>query len=114
MTTLPLSPEQLAALCHEIGEEMRELVAAQAAGRLTEEGFVESLLECERERAAAHGLIFTASHTFDDWTVICLRQPGRREPCASFEFHPGTGLFREVGTLCRPADPAPAQRIWDT
>jgi hypothetical protein len=93
---------------------MRELVAAQAAGQLTEQGFVESLLGCERERGAAHGFIFTASNTFDDWTVVFLRQPGRSEPCASFEFHPGTGLFREVGTLSRRADPAPARRIWET
>lgn len=114
MFTPPLSPERLAAICDEIGEEMRELVAAQATGRLTELGFVEALLECERESAVAHGLVFTASHTFDDWTVVCLRRPGRREPCASFEFHPGTGRFRAVGTPCRPADPAPAQRILET
>lgn len=114
MSQPPLSPEQLAAICLEIDQEIRELVAAQAAGRLHQQGFVEALLKFELERASTHGLILTASHTFDDWTVVALRLPGRSEPCASFEFHPDTGQFRNVGTPCRPEDPAPGERIEET
>jgi hypothetical protein len=114
MSQPPLSPEQLAAICAEIDQEVRELVAAQAAGRLHQQGFVEALLKFELERASAHGLILTASHTFDDWTVIALRVPGQSKPCAAFEFHPGTGQFREVGTPCRSTDPALGERIEET
>jgi hypothetical protein len=113
MPAQPLSTEQLAALCREVDDEMRELVAAQASGRLNEAGFVEALLEFETARAAAHGLILNASHTFDGWTVISLRVPGQSEPCASFEFNPQTGKFRHVGTPCRDPDPAEREFVRD-
>jgi hypothetical protein len=106
-----LSSEQLADICREIDQEIRELVAAQASGHLNEPQFVEALLKFETDRAAAHGLILTASHTFDDWTVISLRIPGRAEPCASFEFHAESGRFRNVGSPCRPSDPSPSELI---
>ncbi len=113
MTLPTLSQDQLAALCREIDEDIRRLVAAQAAGEITEKGFVEALLKFEMERAATHGLVLSASHTFDDWTVISLSLPGRSEPCASFDFHPASGQFRNVGTPCRPVDPSPAELVED-
>lgn len=91
--------------------EIRALVTAQCTGRLHENGFVDALLQLEKEKAAAHGLILTASHTYDDWTVIRLQIPGRHEACASFEFEPKSGRFRRVGTPCREADPTPAETV---
>jgi hypothetical protein len=107
------SHEQLSAVCREMDAEIRALVAAQSSGDLNNEGFVERLLRFEAERARTHGLILTASHTFDDWTVVSLRIPGRSEPCASFEFQPATGRFRPVGTPCRERDPAMAEMVAD-
>jgi hypothetical protein len=103
---LPLSSEQLALLCGEIDRELRALVTAQAAGHLTEPQFVQAMLRIEEERASAHGLIMTASHTFDEWTVVSLRVPGCTDPCASFEFHSASGDYRAVGTACRCCDPS--------
>ncbi|HEV7401427.1 MAG TPA: hypothetical protein VGO11_00810 [Chthoniobacteraceae bacterium] len=110
----PLSSEQLAIICREIDEEIRDLVAAQAAGHINEAAFVEALLRFETHRAATHALILSASHTFDDWTVISLRIPGQAEPCASFEFHAASGRFRHVGTPCRHADTAFSEQIPET
>jgi hypothetical protein len=80
-------------------------VAAQAAGRLTEPQFVDTMLRIESERAITHGLTLTASHTYDDWTVVNLRLPGSSAPCASFEFEPVSGRYRDVGAICRCRDP---------
>ncbi len=88
--------------------ELRALVAAQSAGNLNDEGFVERLLRFETERARTHGLVLTASHTFDNWTIVSLRVCGAADPLASFEFDPATGRFREVGTPCREPDPRAA------
>ncbi len=107
-----LLPEQLRALCREMDAELRALVAAQSAGDLNDEGFVEALLRLEAEKARANGLVLTASHTFDDWTVVRLHLRGVAEPCVSFEFHQPTGRFRQVGTPCREADPRPVALIW--
>ena len=108
--TLP--DEQLSALCREMDAEIRALVAAQSSGNLNNQGFVERLLRFEAERARANGLVLTASHTFDDWTVVSLRVRGSGEPCASFEFQPATGRFREVGSACREPDPRASSRRW--
>lgn len=100
-----LPPEQLRALCREMDAEVRALVAAQSAGNLDREGFVNGLLHLEAEKAQANGLVLTASHTFDEWTVVSLRVCGSAHPCVCVEFHPATGCFRKVGTACREADP---------
>src|SRR4051812_49949055 len=107
----PLSPTELAALCRALDEEIHRLVEARAAGRLDPAALVDALLRFERTHAAPHGLTLYASHTFDDWTVLGLRRPGEREPCACFEFRPEIGEFRPVGTLCREPDPALAGRV---
>jgi hypothetical protein len=104
--SIPLSSDQLALLCREIDQDLRALVAAQAAGQLSEHGFVEAMLRIERERAAPHGLSLAASNTFDDWTVVKLRCPGCSDACASFEFHSASGQYRAVGTTCRRGDPS--------
>jgi hypothetical protein len=101
----PLTADQLSIICRETEAAIHSLVAAQSAGRIDEREFVVSLLVFEAENATAHGLTLTVSHTFDDWSVASLRLPGRSEPCVSFEFQPGTGCFREVGTACRESDP---------
>ena len=102
---LPLSSEALSLLCGAIDGELRALVAAQAAGRLSEPQFVDAMLRIESERATKHGLTLTASHTYDDWTVVILRLPGTSKPCASFEFEPVSGRYRDVGAICRCQDP---------
>src|SRR4051794_8111940 len=99
------SLEELEALCRKLDQELRELVAAQAAGRMQVHGFVEALLRFEAERVAAHGLILPAPHPYDAWPVVPLRTPGRSAPCASFEFAPATGRFRQYGSPCRESDP---------
>jgi hypothetical protein len=89
-------------------EELRALVAAQSAGNLNDAEFVERLLRFETERARANGLVLTASHTFDSWTIVTLRVCGAAAPLASFEFDPASGRFREAGTPCREPDPRAA------
>lgn len=92
--------------------EVHALVAAQSAGSLDRDGFVQRLLRFEAERARVHGLTLSASHTSDDWTVLSLHVQGTAAPCASFEFQPETGHFRVVGAPCREPDPRQASRGW--
>lgn len=101
MLTSPLSKIQLAAICVEFDEDLRGLVAARSSGQIDETDFVRALLELEAVTAARNGLTLTASHTYDDWTVVSLRVARRSQPCASFEFQPSTGCFRAVGCPCR-------------
>ena len=102
---LPLSSEALILLCGAIDGELRALVAAHASGRLTEPQFVDAMLRIETERAARYGLTLTASHTYDEWTVVNVRLSGSPNPCASFEFQPASGRYRDVGAICRCRDP---------
>jgi hypothetical protein len=97
------SPSQarLKDLCREIGRDLEALVMSHLAGEPNERALVESLLQFEAQVARQHGLVITASNTFDEWTVIKVRVPGVSEPCSAFEFHPQTGKFRPVGTACR-------------
>ncbi len=87
-------------VCRAIGEELRKLLAERGDNPICERTLVEDLLRFEAEKAAAQGLILTASNTYDDWTVVLLRVKGSSEPCAGFEFLPETGAFRAVGSPC--------------
>ena len=65
---------------------------------LSEERFVELLLRIEEEAVKPANFNLTASNTIDDWTVFKLRVNGSEEVCASFEFLPETGEFRQPGS----------------
>jgi hypothetical protein len=90
------SSEETRLFCRIIGEELRDLVASQVAGEFDPPRFVASLLEFEAEVARRHELVITASNTIDDWTVMKVYVQGDATPCASFEFLPQAGQFREV------------------
>jgi hypothetical protein len=94
------SPEEAQLLCRKVGDELRELVAAQINCKFNVQRLVEALLDFEAQVAQRHELIITASNTLDDWTVIKVYVEGEKAPCASFEFLPQTGRFRAVGTKC--------------
>src|SRR5215217_7631945 len=80
--------------CHRIGLILRELARKHSSGRISEERFVELLLQLEEEEVAPAGLVLTASNTIDDWTVFKVRTKVASEPCSAFEFQPETGEFR--------------------
>ncbi len=98
------SSDPLTNTCHGLGLEIKALAAAQAAGLIAQRELVDALLKLEREKAGPLRLVLTASHTYDDWTVVSLHHPGQSEPCASYEFQPTTGQFRPVGSPCRLDD----------
>jgi hypothetical protein len=80
--------------CHGVSQALRDLARMHADGRISEEQFVALLLKLEEEKVAPAGLVLTASNTIDDWTVFKVRVKKASEPCAAFEFCPGTGEFR--------------------
>ena len=80
--------------CHRISLTLRELARKRSAGRISEERFVELLLQLEEEEVEPAGMVLTASNTIDDWTVFKVRVKAASEPCAAFEFQPETGEFR--------------------
>jgi hypothetical protein len=79
----------------EVVSRFRVLVTAHCDGTLHQTMFVSMLLQLEAEFARPHGFIITASNTGDDWTMVALRMRGRSDPCAAFEFLPGSGRVRE-------------------
>jgi hypothetical protein len=52
----------------------------------------------ESEKASEQDLVLTATNTRDEWTSVVLRVKGSTEPCAAFEYLPGTGAFRPFGS----------------
>src|SRR4051812_6761766 len=80
--------------CHRIGLLLRELARKHSAGKISEERFVELVLQLEEEEVSPAGLVLTASNTRDDWTVFKVRVKTASEPCAAFEFCPESGEFR--------------------
>lgn len=79
----------------EIINRFRLLVTAHCEGTLHQSAFVSMILQLDAELARPHGYTITASSTGDDWTLVALRIRGRSEPCAAFEFLPGSGQVRQ-------------------
>jgi hypothetical protein len=90
--------ENLDALCHSIGQRLEQLARDRSNGRLSESAFIVEVLRIEQEEIAPKGLTLVASNTIDDWTVFKLKKRGDNDSCAAFEFLPGTGEFRRVGS----------------
>jgi hypothetical protein len=97
MSDLLLSTGRLGRTCREISDMLRTLVVAYCAGSLDERGFSDILLRIEEEKVRPAGFVVTVSNTIDDWTLLLLRVRGRSEPCAAFEFLPGSSAFRPFG-----------------
>src|SRR3954453_17731017 len=92
------SHERLEVLCERIGSSLEALARMRTSGLLSEERFVQAVLEIEAAVVSTAGFTLTATNTSDNWTVFTLRISGTQEPCASFEFLPETGEFRRPGS----------------
>lgn len=82
--------------CREIGRLLRELAQQRCRGELGAEGFVRSVLRLETELVRPAGLVLSAVDLNDDWMLFSIYISGGSEPCASFEFCPVRGEFREA------------------
>jgi hypothetical protein len=94
------SHEHLEAVCHAIGHHLEDLARQRGRGTISEEAFIQKVLDIEAEEVTPKGLTLMASNTIDDWTVFKVKMSGSSEVCAAFEFLPETGEFRRVGTNC--------------
>ena len=90
----------LEAVCHAVEERLKDLAVKHCNGKITDEAFIESVLEIEARDVTPQGLTLTASHTRDDWTVFSIKINGMNETCAAFEFLPETGEFRRAKSKC--------------
>lgn len=80
--------------CAMLCEEIHALARALARAELSRDDFIAAILQLENERARPLGFTLVGSHTRDDWTHFSLRFRGTHQICASFEFLPDTGEFR--------------------
>ena len=90
--------EKIQKLCSSIATLLEDVARLRASGIITEQRFVELLLKIEAEEVAPVGFTLTASNTSDDWIVFQLRAKGCSDSCASFEFLPERGEFRQPGS----------------
>ena len=88
--------ENLRAICRRVGARLRALARSRAFRALSEEDFVQAVLQVEADEVTPHGLTLAATNTRDGWTVFVLRISGRKEVCDTFEFHPVSGEFRKA------------------
>ena len=65
---------------------------------MSEQTFIDFVLQIEAQEVAPNGLTLTASNTPDNWTVFHLKIDGSSEACEAFEFLPESGEFRQVGS----------------
>jgi hypothetical protein len=92
----PAASPRVANIDDEVINRFRLLVTAHCDGTLHQSVFVSMILQLDAELARPHGYTITASNTDDGWTVIALRMRGQSDPCAAFEFLPGSGQVREL------------------
>jgi hypothetical protein len=95
--------EKLEAVCHVIASELEDLARQRCRAEISEEQFINRVLEIEAREVTPHQLTLTAAHTRESWTVFTLKMNGTNEICASFEFSPETHQLRRRCADCDAA-----------
>ncbi len=80
-------------ICHEMAEELREMVSWLAGGGLTAEQFRSLVADLEARKLARHGFQLSSAISADGAVHFTLRHATNGELCASLDVDSETGAL---------------------